>query len=382
MLIRSNQSFSNCIPPIAMSAPKSANNSKSSATLAFSNSSAPDATACVEVLCFVSNQMLANQRSFSLNGFFAFRFVFFDAPFRWTEPNTWPWFLYIWLAFVLGGWLLPLWRWLQREQAKSWPTTTGRIDSAYVAEPKRFLGLTLQPNRSRTYDAVLEYSYTLSGDAFRAKYKRSFGSEGEALEFLRDLEGQTVPVQYHSSKPARSVLLEATVETLLRNRPALPDSGLAGSWMEPLPNWLKPLVGFFAFLALIGLLLSIWVHVGALFGRRVAPDYFFALLHVGIFVVFFPAIFVAQKRVGSANRKDFWKVVTKGSPDGLRYLLYFFFAYAFVNFAIFMAQAPTGKQTGETPAVVWRGFSGHWMVFYCASFVILSSTLHSSRRRS
>ena len=119
-----------------------------------------------------------------------------------------------------------------------------------------------------------------------------------------------------------------------------------------------------------------------LFGRRVAPDYFFALLHVGIFVVFFPAIFVAQKRVGSANRKDFWKVVTKGSPDGLRYLLYFFFAYAFVNFAIFMAQAPTGKQTGETPAVVWRGFSGHWMVFYCASFVILSSTLHSSRRRS
>jgi hypothetical protein len=152
--------------------------------------------------------------------------------------------------------------------------------------------------------------------------------------------------------------------------------------MEPLPNWLKPLVGFFAFLALIGLLLSIWVHVGALFGRRVAPDYFFALLHVGIFVVFFPAILVAQKRVGSANRKDFWKVVTKGSPDGLRYLLYFFFAYAFVNFAIFMAQAPTGKQTGETPAVVWRGFSGHWMVFYCASFVILSSTLHSSRQRS
>jgi hypothetical protein len=308
-------------------------------------------------------------------------FVHFDAPFRWTEPKTWPWFLYIWLAFFLGGWLLPLWRWLQREQAKSWPTTTGRIDSAYVAEPQRFLGLMLQSGRSRTYDAILAYSYTLSGDTFRATYKRSFGSEREAQDFVRDLEGQTVPVQYNSNYPGRSTLLEATVETLLRNRPPLPDAGEAG-WVDPLPSWQKPLVGFFSFLALIGLLLSIWVHVGALFGRRVAPDYFFALLHVGIFVVFFPAILVARKRVGRTGGKDFWKLVTKGSPDGLRYLLYFFFAYAFVNFAIFFAQAPTGRHSGEPPPAIWRGFSGHWMVFYCASFVILSSALNSSRQRS
>ncbi len=333
------------------------------------------------MLCFVSNQVCVNQRSFSLNSLPASWLVHFDAPFRWAEPNTWPWFLYIWLAFFLGGWLLPLWRWLQREQAKSWPTTTGRIDSAYIAEPTRFLGLTLQSNRSRSYDAVLEYSYTLSGDTLRAKYKRSFGSEREAQDFLRDLEGQTVTVQYNSNHPARSVLLEATVETLLRNRPPLPDSGDA-YWVDSLPSWLKPLVGFFAFLSLIGLLLSIWVHVGALLGRRVAPDYFFALLHVGIFVVFFPAILVAQKRVGSTNRKDFWKVVTKGSPDGLRYLLYFFFAYAFVNFFIFILQAPPGTvPKGQNPALEWRGFSGHWMVFYCASFVILSSALYSSRQR-
>ena len=41
MLIRSNQAFPNCIPPIAMCAPKSASSSKSSATSASSNSSAP-----------------------------------------------------------------------------------------------------------------------------------------------------------------------------------------------------------------------------------------------------------------------------------------------------------------------------------------------------
>jgi hypothetical protein len=333
------------------------------------------------VLSFVTNQVPTSRRSLPLHAFYSSWAALPGAPFRWSEPRTWPWIFYVWLALLLIGWLRPLWRWLQREQAKSWPTTTGRIDSAYIAEPKRFLGLTLQPNRSRTYTAVLAYSYNLSGESFRGEYRRSFPSEGDAHEFLRGLEGQSIPVQYHSSKPARSVLLESSVEALLGNRPPLPDSSQADSWKEPLPNWARPFLGFFAFLALIGLLLSIWVHVGALLGRRVAPEYFFWGLHVGIFVVFAPAIFVAQKRVGSTSGKDFWKLVTKGSPDGLRYLLYFFFAYALVNFAIFIvAQAPTGKHTGETPAV-WRGFSGHWMAFYCASFVILTSALRSSRPR-
>lgn len=306
-----------------------------------------------------------------------------DAPFRWTAPSTWPWFLYVWLAFFLAGWLRPLWLWLQREQAKSWPTASARIDSASIAEPKRFLGLTLQPNRSRTYDAVLTYSYTLSGDSFRGEYKRQCGSESEAQQFLRDLQGQPVPVQYDPNKPARSMILEPAVEALLRNRPPQPDLGNVPAWKESLPSWLKPFVGLFAALALVGLVISIWVHVGALLGRQVAPDYFFWGLHAGIFVVFFPAVLVAQKRVGTTNRRDFWKLVTKGSPDGLRYLLYFFFAYAIVNFALFWIQTvPKGEQPGPPSALTWRGFSGHWMVFYCASYVILSSALHSSREQT
>jgi len=61
---------------------------------------------------------------------------------------------------------------------------------------------------------------------------------------------------------------------------------------------------------------------------------------------------------------------------------YFFFAYAFVNFFIFILQASPGtNHKGQNPAIEWRGFSGHWMVFYCASFVILSSALRSSRQR-
>lgn len=188
-------------------------------------------------------------------------------------------------------------------------------------------------------------------------------------------------MQYNSNRPVRSVLLEATIETLLRNRPPLPDAADAG-WVDSLPNWLKPLVGFFAFLSLIGLVLSIWVHVGALFGRQVAPESFFWGLHVGIFVVFFPAILVAQKRVGSTNRKDFWKAITKGSPDGLRYLLYLLLAYTSIIFFVSFFEAPPGTvPKGQSPAIQWRDFSAIWMVFYCASFAILSSALRSSRPR-
>ena len=201
------------------------------------------------------------------------------------------------------------------EQAKSWPTTTGHITSAYVNEPKRFLGLELQSSRSRTYDATMEYSYILSGETFLGKYKRSFASEEKAEEFLRGLEGQTVPVQYHPSKPVRSALPEATIETLLHSRP--PAIALDDLKTSPLPAGKRVLFTLCAVLSLAGLILSLWVHIGALLGRRVAPEDFFWGLHMGIFVVFLPAVFLAQKSVGSANRKDLRKVATKALPDGM-----------------------------------------------------------------
>ena len=96
-------------------------------------------------------------------------------------------------------------------------------------------------------------------------------------------------------------------------------------------------------------------------------------LEAVVFVVWFPAFFVAQRLVGNTNRKDFWKVILKGSPDWTRYMVYGFFGYAFVNFVFFMAKAPTGGNGANPPAVVWRGFSGHWMAFYSAALALLYS---------
>ena len=95
------------------------------------------------------------------------------------------------------------------------------------------------------------------------------------------------------------------------------------------------------------------------------------MLHVGIFVVWFPAVLVAQRLVGNLNRRDLWKVVLKGSPDWMRYMVYAFFVYAFVNFLFFMGKTASGSSGTNPPASVWRGFSGHWMAFYSAALAIL-----------
>jgi len=220
--------------------------------------------------------------------------------------------------------------------------------------------------------AVLAYSYLLSGQTFQGEYRTAFASEAGAEEFLRGLQGQVLSVQYNPNNSARSVILPETVEALLRNRPPLLN---APEWKNPLPAWSKSLIGAFAFLALIGLSLSIWVHVDTLLGRT--PSSYFWGLHVGIFIVFVPAVFVAQKRLGTTHGKDFWKDITKGSPDGVRYMLYVFLGYAFITGTFTFVQSPPGVVRNGDSAFDWRGFSAIWMAFYYASFAILSSTYRS-----
>jgi hypothetical protein len=328
------------------------------------------------MLCFDFDHV-ASTKEISLN---VFCFALSDGvgqPFRWSDPHTWPWVVYVWFAFLLANGIRPLWKRYQAQLANSWPPALGQIDHAYLQEPKKLLGLTLQNDRNRTHTAVLSYSYKISGDSFQGAYRRQFGTEEEAREFLRGLEGQPVSVQYNSNNPKRSALLETTIETLLKRRPPIPESAADDS-INILPAWSKPLIALCAVLSFIGLLLSLWVHVGAIFGQKVAPEYSFWMLHMGMFVVFIPAVFVAQKMVGSTRRKDFWRVATQNAP-AMRYVLYFFFAYAFINFALFFFQAPSEKRVGESSPLEWRGFSGHWMLFYCSALAIHTSALSKNR---
>ena len=296
--------------------------------------------------------------------------------FQWTDPHTWPWLVYVWILFLLIGSAKPVWRWLQRRRAQSWPTVQGRIESVDVHEKKSFLISSTPKGRTAAYVAELNYSYTIDGKYWSGQYVKEFGGEDEAREFVRDLQGNPVAVAYNPQDPKGSTLSEVSLATLIAMRPPA-TSGDAPRPVSVIPLWIRPLLWPFVALAAVGLGVSLWVHIGAIAGRRVVPLTFFIMLHLGCFVVFIPAIWVGQRLVGSTARRDFWKAVLRWAPDWMRYMVYGFFAYAIANFALFMIQAPPHGGSGNPPAIVWRGFSGHWMAFYSASMAILYSAVNS-----
>jgi hypothetical protein len=300
--------------------------------------------------------------------------MFLTNPFRWSDPRTWPLVVYVWLGLFAASWLKSVWRWIQRNRADSWPITAGQIESVSISETKRrFISSTPRGN-SPKFVVELEYSYWVVGKVETGIYKRDFNTDAEALEFQRDLKGKPVAVHYNPNKPSNSALSEPSIETLLQTRPPRSDSELILSApVGSIPPLVSRFLWVFVLLSAVGLVVSLWVHLGAVAGRRVAPEACFWILHMGIFVVWFPALFVAKRRFGNLQRKDFWKVVQRGSPEWMRYMVYGFGGYAIINFALFVFQAPTGDGGTNPPAIVWRGFSGHWMAFYSAALAILYS---------
>jgi hypothetical protein len=281
--------------------------------------------------------------------------------------------VYVWILFLLIGSAKPVWRWLQQRRALGWPTVPGRIESVAEREKKQLFGTS---GRASGYLAELNYSYTIDGQYWSGQYVREFGGEDEAREFVRDLQGNPVAVAYNPQDPKGSTLSQVSLATLIAMRPPA-TGGDAPRPVSVIPLWVRPLLWPFVALAAVGLGVSLWVHIGAIAGRRVVPLTFFIMLHGGCFVVFIPAILVGQRLVGSTARRDFWKAVLRWAPDWMRYMVYGFFAYAIANFALFMIQAPPHGSIGNPPAVVWRGFSGHWMAFYSASMAILYSAVNS-----
>jgi hypothetical protein len=199
--------------------------------------------------------------------------------FRWTDPTTWPWIIYLWLALLVGGWLLSSWRWLKRRRATGWPIADGRIESIEVTKPNFSF-----TTKRGYYVAQLGYSYSVAGTIHSGLYKREFPTQPAADDFVHDLKGKAVAVRYSPSKPSQSMLLEPDIEAVLQNRPPSSDESVTRT---AIPEWLRPFIWVFVWLSAIGLVVSIWVHIGALMGRGI-PSVFW-VLHVGIFVVWFPA---------------------------------------------------------------------------------------------
>jgi hypothetical protein len=299
-------------------------------------------------------------------------------PIQPTDPRTWPWIVYVWLAFALAGFAKPVWRWLQRKRAETWPAIQGRVESTEIKAAKGFPA----SNSPSPSTASFKYVYEVGGTKHSGTFKKQFGTDEESDDFLRDLVGRDIRVQYNPQQPSNSLVLDSSIDFLLSNRPPSAASPLdIHRYWNPLPVWLVRVSPVFEALAIIGFVASVVVNVGTLSSRWAPPDYFWAL-HVGIFLVFFPAVFVAQKRVGSTNRKDFWKVILKGAPDWMKYFLYAVLAYAVaIGIPPWIRELQRAAGTPSTGLGDWTLFSASWMVFYWASFAILYAAMEQERLR-
>jgi hypothetical protein len=157
----------------------------------------------------------------------------------------------------------------------------------------------------------------------------------------------------------------------------------------------------FILLAAVGLVLSALAHFSTFFGvdvLEICPWIWF--LHIGIFVVFIPAV-VLQKSVAKQRdrkRSSSFSDIAPLAPKWLAKLTTVLFIYTFINFAIFFVTtakagspepdgkggyrlASHGKLIRPITANEYhlyrgrevRGMSGHWMLFYCAALMTIVS---------
>jgi len=130
----------------------------------------------------------------------------------------------------------------------------------------------------------------------------------------------------------------------------------------------------FLLIAGTGFLLSLAAHVLALPGKAMPGGGLVWALHVGIFLVWIPAILFTRRKLQNVPRGKQMDAVLRDSPLWMRRTVKILFVYAFVNFLLFMVSTMGHpKPAGAAPPAVIRGFSGHWMIFYAVAFVTFYS---------
>jgi hypothetical protein len=125
--------------------------------------------------------------------------------------------------------------------------------------------------------------------------------------------------------------------------------------------------------AACGLVLSLTVHILSFFGIALGGQTLFTALQLGIFPLWIPVVLIGRKMAGGGQRRsDFWKAALSGCPAWMKYMTYFFLAYAVLNFLWPIGHAPKDQHQGDD--VIAHGFSGHWMVFYSTGLAMLTTT--------
>jgi hypothetical protein len=122
------------------------------------------------------------------------------------------------------------------------------------------------------------------------------------------------------------------------------------------------------FLASLACHLMGWLQIEPPWGKSVF------VLHIGIFLVWFPLVIMANRTMPKPGRNNFEHLVA-ALPKWVQPVFTILFVYALLNFVYFI-YCSTQYPKHQVPFYVeLRGFSGHWMMFYgiaAIGFVALS----------
>jgi hypothetical protein len=87
---------------------------------------------------------------------------------------------------------------LRQRGSQAWPWARATIEGGSVELVVR--------GRSRRYELMVSYSYSVNGDKYGGTYTESFGSEPEAQSALKSLQDLPPPARYKSNDPSKSVM--------------------------------------------------------------------------------------------------------------------------------------------------------------------------------
>jgi hypothetical protein len=139
--------------------------------------------------------------------------------------------------------------------------------------------------------------------------------------------------------------------------------------MNTTPSWLRPYLGFLAGISAIGLALSLYVHLAAIFELSTLPGPLFFVLHIGVFVVFIGAMLAVRPPDRTWARRATAVIAIRQSPRSIRFALYGLGCYAVVSLGLALVPE-LQKGDGNVPDVMLRAFSAVWMAAYSGALAI------------
>jgi hypothetical protein len=98
-------------------------------------------------------------------------------------------------------------------------------------------------------------------------------------------------------------------------------------------------------------------------------------LFVGIFVVWFPTVILANRLTKDFKQRDFWKAALRGCPAWMRGVLWVLIGGVFV---VFFLPVLASRRPGDSPQM----FVLFPIMFYAVSFCVMYSLIHADTHDS